>query len=150
MIMKKLFLRILASALCIICFTGSISAAQVPLALGNHARWFDRIDKPQPDYATEFYTWLEANTGIDGLLHDVLPLLHRQQLRAGHLFPVQVDVAHLAVQIAQRRQFKAAGYGNPLVPRLEIQESPHRFITAMVGHPLLVQLFEQLAQGFRL
>ena len=68
MIMKKLFLRILASALCIICFTGSISAAQVPLALGNHARWFDRIDKPQPDYATEFYTWLEANAGSDGLL----------------------------------------------------------------------------------
>ena len=66
--MKKLSLRILTAVLCILCFAGSVSAAQVPLSLGNHARWFDRIDKPQPDYATSFYTWLEANTGIDGLL----------------------------------------------------------------------------------
>ena len=85
------------------------------------------------------------HAGVDRLLHDVLPLGHRQQLRAVHLRFVQMDVAHLAVQVAQRGQFKAAGDGDVLLPGLEIQEFAYRFIAAVIGNTLLVQLLEQRA-----
>lgn len=42
-------------------------AAQIAPAAGNHLRWIHRIGD-LPDYAQEFYTWLEANAAADGAL----------------------------------------------------------------------------------
>ena len=39
------------------------------LAPGNHERWIDRIDQ-LPQFALDFYTWLETNAAVDGALGD--------------------------------------------------------------------------------
>ena len=44
----------------------TIAAGPSPSA-GNHERWIDRIGN-LPSYAREFYTWLECNSGADGVL----------------------------------------------------------------------------------
>lgn len=48
---------------------GQAVAAGPALASGNHVRWIDRI-ADLPDYASDFYEWLEANTSADGVLAD--------------------------------------------------------------------------------
>lgn len=39
------------------------------LAEGSYAAWFDRLDD-LPEYAVDFYRWLEENTGAEGALAD--------------------------------------------------------------------------------
>lgn len=46
------------------------AAAQTPaLSSGNHASYMDRV-AAMPDYAKEFYRWMEENSGPDGILVD--------------------------------------------------------------------------------
>ena len=49
--------------------TASDSADGPSLAPGNHERWIDRIHQ-LPDYATDFYAWLETNAQDGGALTD--------------------------------------------------------------------------------
>ena len=44
-------------------------AASISIASGTHVRWIDRI-ADLPDYAKNFYAWLEANASADGALGD--------------------------------------------------------------------------------
>ena len=39
------------------------------LAAGNHASYLDRVAN-MPDYALEYYRWMEENSGPDGVLAD--------------------------------------------------------------------------------
>lgn len=45
------------------------NAASISLAPGEHIRWIDRV-AALPDYASRFYSWLEANSDINGALAD--------------------------------------------------------------------------------
>lgn len=47
--------------------SGKTAAAGPALAEGNHEKWIDRI-ADLPDYASEFYTWLEDNATATGAL----------------------------------------------------------------------------------
>ena len=47
----------------------SVDASGPALASGSHERWIDRIDQ-LPDYATDFYAWLETDVQSSGALCD--------------------------------------------------------------------------------
>ena len=73
--------RIFALLLCLTVFLLPTAAASIlPQATGSHVLWFDRFQKPSPDYATVFYRWLESNADADGALADPT---RAEEIRAG-------------------------------------------------------------------
>ena len=73
--------RIFALLLCLTVFLLPTAAASIlPQATGSHILWFDRFQKPSPDYATVFYRWLESNADADGALADPT---RAEEIRAG-------------------------------------------------------------------
>jgi hypothetical protein len=67
--LKKAFTFMLAIILIIACLPTPIQVSAAALAPGYHVRWIDRIAN-LPNYAKDFYVWLEANAHINGALCD--------------------------------------------------------------------------------
>ena len=67
--LNKRIALMLAIVMTIAALPAPISTSAMPLASGSHVRWIDRIAQ-LPDYAKEFYSWLEANAHLDGALAD--------------------------------------------------------------------------------
>lgn len=67
--MKKWIAMMLAIMLMVATLPAPAWASAISLAPGTHIRWIDRIGN-LPDYATDFYQWLEANAHINGALCD--------------------------------------------------------------------------------
>lgn len=68
--LRKLMCVIITVVMVLTMLPGQVLAAAAPTpADGNYEKWIDRIAE-LPDYAAEFYTWLEDNAGPDGALAD--------------------------------------------------------------------------------
>ena len=89
------------------------------------------------------------HASVDGLGHDVLPGLDVKRFCAVELVGIEMDIAHLAIEVAQRRELEGAGDGDVLLASLEVHEPADLAITAKVGDALGVEVVEELAQGVR-
>ena len=69
MTLKKPVCLIVALALWLTCVTGPVISAAPSLAAGNHAQWIDRF-ADLPEYAVDFYHWLESSCVAGGALVD--------------------------------------------------------------------------------
>ena len=58
------------------------------LAEGNHERWIDRIANP-PQYALDFYTWLEENANADGALADPTMGMQIEDIYVYHVHTIE-------------------------------------------------------------
>ena len=74
---KKWLAYALICALLVTALPVASDAASIPLTPGTHIRWIDRIGN-LPDYAVDFYAWLESNASASGALAD--PTLAQERL----------------------------------------------------------------------
>ena len=84
------------------------------------------------------------HSGFPRLMHQILPGFHRKDLPAGQLRGVQMDVAHFAAEVAQRRQLKLPVDRHALFPSFVIQITGKGSEAVLLFPALLAKLFDKL------
>ena len=79
-----------------------------------------------------------------GLMHQILPYFNRKNRLTLQLISIEMYVTHLAVEIAQRSQFKLSGYRNTLIPGLKAKITFHLPVALMLLPVFLSKLFYKI------